>query len=162
MKFKLLPLILLFWCGMNSAKEISSHPPVDLLLLEYKKVLEGEPSKSAHGLREYCYRVNNIYVVYSESELGNGYSFLSDQPEQKCRSSKSNISTNNKMGLSVGISQQKASDLLGIKLLEGDNEIVWHYQRPIHNLPYDDMTTLSITIKNGLVYAVTLFNLVAS
>jgi hypothetical protein len=162
MKFKLLPLILLLWCGVISAKEFKSPPPVELLLLEYKKVLDGEPLKGSHGLRKYCYKTNDIYVVYSENLMGDGYSFLTDKPKQKCISSKSNISTNNKLGLTVGISQQKASDLVGIKLAEGDNEIFWDYQRPIHNLPYDDMTTLNITIKNGLVYAVTLFNVVAS
>jgi hypothetical protein len=162
MKFKIRNFILLFWCGVNSANEFNSPAPVELLLLEYQKVYEGEASKGAHGLREYCYKTNDIYVVYSKNVLGDGYSFLSDKPNLKCISSKSNISTNNKLGLTVGISQRKASELIGIQLTEGDNEIYWHYQRPIHNLPYDDITTLNIIIKKGLVHTVSLFNVVGS
>lgn len=162
MKIRLFAIILLTFSGLSLAEEISSPPPVDLLLLQHKKVFEGEPALGNHGHKGYCFKLKNMYVVYSENLLGEGYSFLTSEPNQKCISSQSKISSKNRLGLTIGISQEKTSELLGIKLAEGSNKIVWHYQRPIHNLPYDDMTTLNITIKNGLVYAVTLFNTVTN
>ena len=148
--------------GLSVAEEINSPPPVDLLLLQHKKVLEGEPLIGAYGSKKYCYRLNNMYVLYTENLLGEGYSFLKDKPDQKCISSKNKISTKNNLGLTVGISKQQASELLGETLVEGNNKTVWHYQRKINNFPYDDITVLNVTIKNGLVYAVRLFTTVTS
>jgi len=148
--------------GISVAEDISAPPPIDLLILQHKKVLEGEPVTVAHGHKEYCYKLDTMYVVYSHNLLGEGYSFFKVKPNQKCIISKRKISKTNNLGLTVGISKEQASQLLGITFAEGNNEIVWHYQRPIHNLPYDDMTTLNITIKNGLVYAVSIFNTVTS
>ena len=162
MKINLLPIILLMFSGISSAKDISAPPPVDLLILEFKKVLVGEANTGAHGLKEYCYKLNSMYVVYSKNLLGEGYSFLQSKPNKKCITPKSNISKANKLGLTIGITQQQASLLLGTELADGNNEIVWHYQRPIHNLPYDDQTTLNITIKNGKVYAFSIFNTVTN
>lgn len=162
MKFSLWPIILLALSGVSAAKEISAPPPVDLLLLEYKKVQEGIPNTGEHGLKEYCYKLDTMYVVYSQNLLGEGYSFYKAKPNQKCLIPKNRVSTKNKLGLTVGISKEQASQFLGIKLIEGNIEIVWHYQRPIHNLSYDDRTSLNITIKNGLVYAVSLFNTVTN
>ena len=144
------------------AREVSTPPPIGLLLLEHKKVLDGAPKIGAHGLKEYCYKLKAMYVVYNQNLLGEGYSFLTVKPDQQCTVSKSKISTKNDLGLTIGISKDLASQLLGIGLLEGNNKIVWHYQRPIHNLPYDDMTTLNITIKSGVVYAISLFNTVTN
>jgi len=148
--------------GISSAKDIAAPPPADLLILEFKKVLEGEGYTGAHELKEHCYKLDKMYVVYSLNLVGEGYSFLQEKPNQKCVVSKSNISATNKLGLTVGITQMKASSLLGLDLVEGGNEIIWHYQRPIHNVLYDDQTTLNITIKNGKVYAVSIFNTVTS
>jgi len=162
MKIKLLTITALLLSPFAYALEISNPPPVDILLLPHAKVFEGKPEKGAHGLKEHCYIVGDIYVVYSENLLGEGYSFSKEKPNQQCLISKSKINLSNKLGLSVGTTQDKASTLLGIKLTEGVNTITWLYQRPIHNLPYDDMTTLNIIIKNGLVYAVSVFNTVTS
>ena len=162
MNINLLTIALLLLSPFAYSQEISSPPPVGLLLLPHDKAFEGKPKKGAHGLKEYCYRTNNIYVVYSDNLLGEGYSFSTEKPEQQCITSNSEINKANKLGLSVGITQSEASKLFGINLSEGLNTIVWHYQRPIHNMPYDDMTTLNITIKNGLVYAVSLFNTVTN
>lgn len=148
--------------GISSAKDISSPPPVDLLLLQHKKVYEGEPYTGAHGHKEYCYKLDTMYVVYSQNLLGEGYSFYKVKPNQSCVTPKSKVNKKNNLGLTVGISKEQASQLLSIELTEGNNAIAWHYQRPIHNLPYGDMTTLNITIKNGLVYAVIVFNTVTS
>jgi hypothetical protein len=162
MKLRLLAVFLLIVSGISIAEDISAPPPVDLLILQSKKVLEGEPRAGAHGLKEYCYKLDTMYVVYSHNLLGEGYSFFKVKPNQKCIRSKRKKSTTNNLGLTVGISNEQASKLLGITLAEGSNEIVWRNQRAIHNLPYDDMTTLNITIKNGLVYAVSIFNTVTS
>jgi hypothetical protein len=148
--------------GLSFAKDISAPPPVDLLLLEFKKVLGGEAHTGAHELKQHCYKLDKLYVIYSQNLLGEGYSFLQTKPNQECIVSKNNISTTNKLGLAVGITQEQASSLLGLALVDGNNEIVWHYQRPIHNFPYDDQTTLNITIKNGKVYAVSIFNTVTN
>lgn len=162
MNHKLLAITLLMLSGVSFAEEISGPPPVGLLLLQYKKIFDGDPQEGAHGLKEYCYKLNTIYVVYSQNLLGEGYAFLSARPDQQCIVSKNRISTKNKLGLTIGVSKGQASQLLGIDLLEGHNKIIWQYQRPIHNLTYDDMTTLNVTIKKGVVYAVSLFNTVTN
>jgi len=161
MKYKLLSIALLLSPAAH-AQEISAPPPVKLLLLPHNKIFEGNPSRGPHGLEQYCYKKNDIYVIYSKNLLGGGYTFTKDEPKQKCIVSMSEISTNNMLGLTVGVTQAKASQLLGKKLSDGSNTFTWLYQRPIHNLPYDDMTTLNITIKYGFVYAVNLFNTVTN
>lgn len=162
MTIRLFFIALLLSSPLAYAKEISSPPPVDLLLLPYSKVFEVDPVEGAHGLKEHCYKVNEIFVVYSENLLGEGYSFSKENPNKDCGVSNSTISQSNKLGLAIGISKEEASKLLGIELSEGTNRIRWIYQRPIHNRTYDDMTTLDITITSGLVYAITLFNTVTS
>lgn len=161
-KIKPLFLLLIIFSSASFSQNLYTPPPVKLLLLEYEKVLEGNASKGAHGLKEHCYKLEEIYVVYSENNLGSGYAFLSSKPDQQCIATKSSISKTNKLGLTIGITRQQASALLGIELMEGDNKIVWQYQRAIQNLPYDDQTTLNITIKNGKVHAIILFNTVTN
>ena len=147
---------------ISSAKDISAPPPVALLLLEFKKTLEGKPNTGRHGLKEYCYELDEMYVVYSQNLLGEGYSFLQEKPDLKCIVPKNNVSRTNQLGLTIGITQRKASSLLGFEIVDGFNRIVWHYQRPFDNSPYDDQTTLNITIKNGEVYAISIFNTVTN
>lgn len=162
MKSRLIATLLVFLSGHSFSKEISAPPPVGLLLLEYGKVYEGSPTFGSHGLKEYCYKLGQLYVIYSINLLGEGYSFLVDAPSQNCISTESHINSSNVLGLKLGLSKDEASNLLGIDLAEGINEIVWLYQRPIHNKPYDDMTSLTINIKNGVVHKIELFNTVTS
>lgn len=139
---------------------IDSPPPIDLMLLPFKKVHEGEPTTGVHGEKSYCYKAKDLYTVYSQNLLGEGYSFSEVAPPQMCIVSKSNINTTNSLGLTVGITKEKAVSLLRIEVSEGDNRIQWSYQRPIHNLAYDDFTTLDIKIENGIVNYVSVFNTV--
>lgn len=162
MKSILITILLISITPIAYALEISSPPPIKLLLLPYPKVYEGKPTKGEHGLNNYCYKVDEIYVIYSINLLGEGYSFIKDKPNQQCNSSKSNINYKNNLGISVGTSIAKASKLLGVKLSEGKNTVTWHYQRSIRNLPFDDMTILNITIKNGKINAINLFNTVTN
>ncbi len=145
---------------MCNAKEINEPPPVNLLLLPHEKLYEGQVHINEHRKKEYCYKVEQLYVIYSKNTLGEGYSFTTEPPYENCNSSKGNISRTNQLGVTVGTSIIAASNLLGIELSEGNNTITWRYKRPIHNVAYDDQTILNIIIKNGKVYALDLFNTV--
>jgi len=163
MKLNTITLFGMLFSPMIQAADISGPPPVGLLLFQYEKVREGTPNTGAHGLKEYCYKTESGYVVYSSNRLGEGYSFASENPVGKrCVVSSGKINERNLMGLSIGSTIEDSSKLLGVELQEGKNTIVWHYQRAIRNQPYDDMTTLNITIRNRSIYVLDLFNTVTN
>jgi len=142
--------------------ELDAPPPVEMLLLPESKVYEGEPDLGHHRSKKYCYIVGDVFVVFSENVVGEGYSFHSKQPELKCRPTSSKVSTSNSMGLGIGSSRDKVSSLLGIKIVEGKNEIVWLYQRPINNQTFYDQTILEIFVERGVVKELSVFNTVTN
>jgi hypothetical protein len=159
---QILSFVLLIISTLCSAAEYNTPPPVKLLLLPFDKIFVAKPKRGSHGLQEYCYQTNKLFVIYSVNVLGEGYSFLKNKPNMSCLQTELKINQTNLLGLTVGLTTQEASDLLGVKIYNGLNSISWHYQRPIHNIPYDDTTNLDITIQHGLVSSVDVFNLVGS
>lgn len=147
-----------------SSVEIEGDPPQGILELVGKKVLTGAPVyKGSHGLKEYCYKKGNIYVIYSSNSLGEGYGFYDQKPlNRECVESGKEIPTTNRLGIYVGSSSVEASRLLGFDLISGNNSISWHYQRSINGVTFDDVTSVEVTVKNNKVAKFELFNTVTN
>ncbi|BFM13507.1 hypothetical protein R50072_36600 [Simiduia litorea] len=142
--------------------EIAEPPPVELLLLPEEKTFDGQVKSGAHGEKEYCFETHGIFVVYAENLLGEGFSFHKEKPNLNCKERNNFENTKNIMGLTVGLTVQKAEKLIGKKLEEGENEIIWLYQRPINNQIFYDQTVLNIQVKNGVVSEIKIFNTVTN
>ncbi len=146
-----------------SGENIQSPPPVELLLLPNKMVFSGNKTTGSHGHESYCFEINDTFVVYSKNAFGEGYAFYLKRPKNsECSKPDHPVSTRNNMGLGIGSTKGEAERALGIVLKEGENRITWSYQRPIHNIPYDDYTYLNITIFEGKIIEFNIHNTVSS
>jgi len=142
LRFLLLLVLVVNFIFANDEQIIYSSAPEGMKLLsvnlkEHKNVKE---YKGRHGLKEYCYSSNNVFITYSYNLLGHGY-ILSNENEEKRTCTKSNkITAKNAMGISLNMEKEKIENLLGIKIKSTSQDIIWQFKAEINGLEFDVQT----------------------
>ena len=114
--------------GMVSLEtDIDAHPPKSINL-------------GSHGMESFCYKTN-VFVIYEQNLLGNGYQLLSNEPQElSCITPGITISSQNKLGISLSMSKSEVEELLGLTTFDDDQTIIWLDNVDLENGRYDIQT----------------------
>ncbi len=142
----------------NLSIEGKAPKGIEVLSIEIASHIDTPENKGSHGSQEYCYQMDDVYVVYNSNLLGHGYKLSRTIPKSlKCSKPNKDIKITNKLGMYIGMTKAEVEKLLNLNGLENNQTIIWLSEKDIEGKRFDLQTYVELLFKEKRLEWISVF-----